>query len=105
MPRPPDLVLDSKLETEFENGYTIHSYYESRETALERAAPRIEYWRQKDYLGKGGFGSVWLEETVESKKEPRVRAVKKIIIGKLALEDKDCVRELEAIAKFSHQRV
>ena len=105
MPRVPDLVRDSKLDTEIEDGYTIHSYYESKETELERAVLRIEYWRQKEFLGKGGFGSVWLQERVESKREPGVRAVKKITIGKPALEDKDCIRELEAIAKFSHHRV
>ena len=105
MPRLPDLVLDSKLDTEIDKDYTIHTYYESKVDSLERAAPRIEYWKQGKYLGKGSFGSVWLQECTENRQGAGVRAVKKIVIGKPATEDKYCVRELEAIAKFSHQRV
>ena len=96
----PELVLDSRLDTEYENNYTIHIHYES-----SVAAPREEYWRFQEHIGAGGFGTVWKEECVQGSADMEVRAVKKIRAGKHALSDKASIRELQAMIKFSRQKV
>jgi hypothetical protein len=92
-----DLVKDSKLETIFRHEYTIHIFDVSGET--QRQIRREERWKKEEELGKGGFGIVWRETLVTDTGISRERAVKKI--HKRA----DYVRELEAIAKFSHAKV
>lgn len=56
-------------------------------------------------LGAGGQGMVWLEQEVDKhrqpKSPPRLRAVKQFRTDQPGLLVKECVRELEAIAKFS----
>lgn len=60
-----------KLETEFHNGYVVHTTYEWGLTARLWKATR---WKQVKKIGMGAFGSVWLEEESEGK----LRAVKRL---------------------------
>jgi|ERR1700722_5857807 hypothetical protein len=101
----PDLVRDSKLDTEFDPEHTKHIYYESGLTPRQRTVRREERWKRKKYIGQGSYGSVWLEHCVMGQREVEFRAVK--MIPKLQPTSKpiDYNRELEAIAKFSHWRV
>jgi len=92
-----DLVKDSKLETTFSHGYTLHVFYVSGET--QRMIRKEEQWKKEEHLGEGGFGTVWKEKLVTDTGEQRYRAVKRI------QKRADYVRELEAIAKFSHPKV
>jgi hypothetical protein len=105
MSRVSDLVKDSKLETFFHPEYTVHIYIESGHTALERTNRREEYWKRGKHIGGGSYGSVWLEQCVEGKREIGLRAVKQIIKPPQLLKPVNYNRELEAISKFSHRKV
>ncbi|KAK4221320.1 kinase-like domain-containing protein [Podospora fimiseda] len=53
-------------------------------------------------LGRGGFGTVWLQRCRKGPKEGQLRAVKSIrCSGGAVSPSSECVRELEAIDKFS----
>jgi hypothetical protein len=105
MPPPLDIVQDSRLETEFLDGSTIHSFVEP--SGRNRRVSRKESWRLERHLGRGGFGHVQLERCTAGKSKDAMRAVK--IINKQSGYTRrgpvDLNRELEAIAKFSHNRV
>lgn len=105
MGRLPDLVQDSQLPVEFRDGCTIHRYQESNLESRQRAVQREEAWKQERQIGGGAFGSVWLETCTRGKQKDAVRAVKKIVVRHNNVRDVAYVRELEAIAKFSHARV
>lgn len=105
MARLPDLVRDSKLETHFLSGVeTVHTYHESDPTSRRRLVPRSEHWQRERKIGRGGFGSVWVEKCTKGHRNIEVRAVKQIEIDHGSARI-DYNRELEAIAKFSHQKV
>jgi calcium/calmodulin-dependent protein kinase I len=98
-------VADSKLETVFvPNGRAVqHRRYVAGNQSSRRRAAVTETWIRKKLLGRGGFGAVWLEQCHGS---GEVRAVKEM--QKQVDKDGspvDFSRELEAIAKFSRQRV
>ncbi|KAH6653685.1 hypothetical protein BKA67DRAFT_328902 [Truncatella angustata] len=100
-----DLVRDSKLETEFRDDCTIHTFIEP--SGRNRRISWTEYWRfEKQNIGRGGFGQVQLERCVNGKRKDMIRAVK--IINKPSGSTKkkpmEFERELEAIAKFSQKR-
>lgn len=101
-PPIPDLVRDSNLQTSFHLDCTIHSYTEFDRT--RRRTIRQEYWKSKRRLGQGSYGQVWLEECTEGKSQGALRAVK-IIHKAPDTNTRDYLRELEAVAKFSHPRV
>jgi hypothetical protein len=105
MYRIPDLVRDSKLDTRFHSGYTSHVYYESGPTALERVIPREEHWKRVKNIGRGAYGNVWLEQCVKGQAHVEWRAVKQISKPRQPVKLMNYNRELEAIAKFSHQKV
>src|SRR5271156_3118937 len=105
MYRVPDLVCDSKLETRFLSGYTSHVYYESGHTSRERAIPREERWKRVEHIGGGAYGKVYLEKCAEGQRCGDLRAVKKISKPLQPAKLMNYNRELEAIAKFSHQKV
>jgi hypothetical protein len=97
-----DLVRDAKLPTKFRPNHTVHTVFESsdlprRQTRRQR---REEIWVRSKKLGCGGYGTVWLEEC-----GTRLRAVKEIVKNTEAGSSAEYIRELEAIAKFSHSRV
>jgi serine/threonine protein kinase len=105
MPPISDLVRDSKLETKFGLGYTQHIYHVSGDNPRQRKMRIEERWERGRNLGTGSFGTVWLEKLVTENGEKKYRALKEIRKGVQLPKAIDYRRELEAIAKFSHQKV
>jgi hypothetical protein len=104
MSRLPDLVLDSRLRTEFHDSIIIHSYLEIDNVGGRFS--RNEHWKWERDLGRGGFGQVRLQRCVtKSAKQNSLRAVKIVNKPSNPSGSLDCKRELEAIVKFSHDRV
>jgi hypothetical protein len=106
MPPFSDIVRDSKLETVFGEGYTEHVYYVSGDNPRQRKMRKEERWERRSSLGAGSYGTVWLEKlmtTDDGVGECRaVKAARKTLHLSAAT---DYCRELEAIAKISHQKV
>ncbi len=100
----PDLVRDNKLETSFDDKFTVHHYDESDVEQHMRSNQRSEYWEDAKPLARGGCGEVLLQRCVKGKGTHELRAVKKIARSISRAKQFD-VSELEAIAKFSHRRV
>lgn len=100
-----DLARDSKLETRFHGKYTRHRFQESDIEQGARTIIREEYWKRDKFTGSGAYGRVWYERCVKGEKNHNVRAVKEILKPQLPGKADDYTRELEAIAKFSHERV
>lgn len=98
-----DLVLDSRLETEFAGSCTQHVFYTSGRSVRQRRVRRVERWTRETLLGNGAYGIVYRERC--DGERPRFRAVKEIKKLFLKEEELDYTRELEAIVKFSHPRV
>lgn len=97
----PDLVTDSKLDTNITPEFTEHISYTSGLSA--RRVTKSERWIRDgpgSLLGSGAYGTVYLEKCGD-----KVRAVKEIKKHAQAGEELDYFRELEAIMKFSHERV
>jgi hypothetical protein len=94
----PDIVQDSKLETQFHSDpeHVQHIHYVSGSTPRQRKVRKEERW-----LGRGGFGTVESQICIQGDSKGKVRAVKKM--QKAA--SSDYCRELEAIALFSHNKV
>src|SRR2546423_977598 len=105
MPRIPDLVRDSKLDTEFHPEYTKHIYYESGLTPRQRTVQREEFWKWKRDIGRGSYGTVSLEHCVLGQRDVEFRAVKMIPKLQQTSQTTEYNRELEAITKFSHWKV
>ena len=105
MPAIPDLVRDSKLETEFHREYTQHVYYISGHDPRQRTLRREERWKKEKHLGAGSFGTVWKEKFVTESGDIKYRAVKEIKKSAQGSSAVDYSPELEAIAKFSHPKV
>jgi hypothetical protein len=105
MPPVSDLVRDSKLETKFRGEYTEHVYNVSGATPRQRRVEKVERWERVKRLGSGAFGTVWLQKLVTENSEEKYRAVKKIRKDVQGHTPVDYGRELEVIAKFSHQKV
>ena|SRR5215471_4938067 len=105
MSRLPDLVRDSQLNVKLRNGRTVHVYCDPSLASRQHAVPREESWKEEQQIGGGGFGSVWLQRCTSGRQNDRVRAVKKIPLGENFTKDAAYIRELEAIAKFSHPKV
>jgi hypothetical protein len=99
-----DLVEDSKLHAKFvDDVTTVHTYIEP--DGFRRRIHREEYWRRERRIGQGGFGQVQLERCVQGKKQGATRAVKILYKPLNPSSRANFTRELEAIAKFSHERV
>lgn len=98
------LVKDSKLHTKLDAELTTHTFLESTLVAGRRGRrrEREELWKKKRDLGIGIFGTVWLEECVSEGKLRAVKEVRKSVPGSRSM---DYNRELEAIARFSQQKV
>lgn len=109
MARIPDLVSDTELKTTFVpdcTKETVHSFNESDRVSGRRNIVRTEHWHRRTRIGKGGYGEVWIEKCIKGGKSgsPVVRAVKQMPTGE-HVERSQYLRELEAIAKFSQQKV
>ena len=106
MNRVSDLVQDAELQTRFHPEYTAHIYIETGPTAQQRAILREEHWkRQRKPVGSGSYGNVWLEQCESGHREVELRAVKEVDKNPHDFKQIDYHRELEAIMKFSHQKV
>jgi len=105
MSRLPDLVRDSQLDVELRDGCTVHVCFEYSPSSRQRAVPTEEIWKQERQIGSGGFGSVWLETYTSGIQKGAIRAVKKIAVRQTSSRDAAYIRELEAIAKFSHRKI
>ena len=104
MSRLPDLVLDSKLHTQFRDSITVHSYLEINNVGVRFS--QEEHWKSERFLGRGGFGQVRLERCItKGVKQDSLRAVKIISKPSNPYKSLDFNRELETIAKFSNSRV
>lgn len=66
----------------------------------------MEVWQRVHELGFGGNGRVWLEECIEGQKTggPSRRAIKEIRLRHRS-HAVDYRRELDALAKFSQEKV
>ncbi|KAI3316948.1 kinase-like protein [Xylariaceae sp. AK1471] len=98
-----DLVRDSRLQTSIRGDITEHVSYTSDPSARLRRAQIYERWERQQELGNGTFGCVRLEVCTKGPKAGGYRAVKEIVKEQGTGDDIDYQRELEAIAKFSHQ--
>lgn len=101
----PELVRDSRIEAVINDSenLTVHMRLSGR-----RNVSRHETWSRKRILGHGGYGIVWLEQKIKEDDSPsELRAVKGIRIpdSHWKLERGQYVRELEALAKFSQEKV
>ncbi|KIW24675.1 uncharacterized protein PV07_10377 [Cladophialophora immunda] len=104
MDRQSDLILDSKLETQFESSFTVHTYREICAIS-ERRVIRKEYWHRESHIRNGAYGGVWLEKCVQGHRDVQMRAVKQLSIKPSRNAERiDYSRELQAIAKFSHEK-
>ncbi|KAM0240236.1 hypothetical protein ACHAP5_007972 [Fusarium lateritium] len=94
-----DIVRDSRLETHYGGGLTIHLRNDPHAPPL--TPKRQERWKRVHTLGKGGQGQVVLEKCVDDKPILTERAVKKI---RLQTDDsrRRYEEELRTILKFSH---
>jgi hypothetical protein len=103
----PDLVRDSRLDTTFDlNSRTVcHVSFITNLASRQRRVKTEVRWKRSKRIGAGGFGSIWLERCVEGGSLGQLRAVKEIAKQPDATHAVDYTRELEAIAKFSHERV
>lgn len=103
MPPIPDLVRDSKLETQFSSDpeYTQHIRYVSGSNLERRRVRKEERWKTEKRLGRGSFGDVRLQRCIYGDNQGDIRAVKEV----QKLGGNSYYKELEAIAKFSHDKV
>jgi len=101
-PDLPDLVRDSKIETKSDNnGVFHHVFFETGQSARQRLVRREEQWVRERELGRGAFGTVFLERCT-STGGGTLRAVKELRKFVTVGQEVDYLMELEAIAKFSH---
>jgi hypothetical protein len=96
----PELVRDSRLQATVQQNLTIHTRPLGR-----RGVSRHETWEREKILGYGGYGVVWLERKVNDDGPAQLRAVKGIRISEPRTKGANYVRELEAMAKFSQDKV
>lgn len=105
--KPPDLVRDLELETQFLpdcNTETVHSYHERQPYSRDQVS-QSEHWRRLRKIGGGGFGTLWLERCTKGGHHGiELRAVKQLEMTPHS-KRLDYSRELEAIAKFSQWKV
>ncbi|OCL04087.1 kinase-like protein [Glonium stellatum] len=98
----PDVVKDWKLIVTVADGLTKQTV--SGSTRGRRRAQWEQQWKRKGFLGRGAYGSVWLEECISGDHDVPVRAVKQIYKAGPDSKPIDYNRELEAIMKFSHRK-
>jgi hypothetical protein len=98
-PNISDLISDSKLEVESFDNYSFQTRLISNPATGQRRTRKQERWQRIKELGKGSFGIVWLEKCTAGPSWGELRAVKALS------KSVNYYRELEAIAKFSHEKV
>jgi hypothetical protein len=100
----PELVQDSELEVTVKDSFTVHT---NPLDCREDLSP--QRWVTIRTLGRGGDGTVFLQQKIEGPGETTMLAVKQMSLdASLASEDHNSrryVRELEALAKFAQGKV
>ena len=130
MSEESDIVQRTRLTTTFRrDGTTLHTFVETRATdesddddndsdndddpahpqerrpnVVERYE-RKEYWKGNRRIGRGGFGRVLLQCCVKGGEYGAVRAVKILDKPQKSSLVKDLRSELEALARFSDEKV
>ncbi|KAH7131538.1 kinase-like domain-containing protein [Dactylonectria estremocensis] len=104
----PDLVRDWELDnTIISDTCTIQaSYITDPSKGLWRQRVE-EKWERKERIGSGSFGVVWRYECVSGPQIGKVGAVKEMEPGERGAspnENKQLVREISTIVKFSHKQ-
>ncbi|KAH6962015.1 kinase-like domain-containing protein [Ilyonectria sp. MPI-CAGE-AT-0026] len=108
--RISDLVVESRIEAAWdpETEQTTQIRTVVGVSASRRRLKSEETWKRKRILGRGAYGTVWLEECIASSGQPHgashLRAIKEIRKHPYVSSASEFYRELEAIAKFSHER-
>ncbi|KAH6987033.1 kinase-like domain-containing protein [Ilyonectria destructans] len=108
--RISDLVVESRIEAAWdpEAEQTTQIRTVVGVSARRRRLNSEETWKRKRILGRGAYGTVWLEECIASSGphhgESHLRAIKEIHKRPHVSSASEFHRELEAIAKFSHDR-
>lgn len=102
-PGPSDLVADTKIRVEFDSEFTYRFTIQSGGRLRRRE--KKEAWRAEKALGEGASGSVWLHRCHVDGTGAELQAVKRIDKAKMASQELDWQKELEAIAKFSQRKV
>lgn len=102
-----EVVRDSRLHASFrsdgQNRYTVHTHAISH-----RTRPKREVWIHESNIGQGGFGIIQLQaKDTAGRQAAEYRVVKSVRVSEsdLVLKRSFYIRELEAMAKFSHQKV
>jgi serine/threonine protein kinase len=99
-----DLVRDAKLETTAIDGaVTCHVVLHRDSGRRQHRAEEI--WERKEKIGSGTFGVVWLESCLSGRKKGTLRAIKEVVKNDLTRNPIDYGRELQAMAKFSNEKV
>jgi hypothetical protein len=96
-----DVVRDSKLRTRYEKPHTIHLFDDPDSPPF--SARRREQWKKDRTIGHGGQGRVVLQTCTGGSRGYTQRAVKMIPLQEGGR--RRYLRELEAILKFSHDKV
>lgn len=107
MSRPPnisDLVIDSKLEVESFDDHIIQTRLVSNAVTGQRRTREQERWERIKVLREGAYGTVSLEKCTGGPSSGELRAVKSLK-NATTVGPANYYRELEAIAKFSQQKV
>lgn len=100
-----DLVRDSKIETRPLDSHVVeHVLYETGRSARRRRVSKTERWTKGRQLGQGTFGTVHLQ-TCRDGGGNKLRAVKEVKKFVIVGQELDYTRELEAIMKFSNDKV
>ena len=95
-----DLVTDYKLKTKFFNGHVQHTTFCSDASRGRRRVEVVTNWSKERELGRGSFGTVFLEKTEKGER----RAVKEIMKDKNSRAKIDYRRELGAMAMLAKVR-
>jgi hypothetical protein len=101
----PESVRDARWEADFQP----NPYYPSQILNTQPSGRRLlrqEIWIREKRLGHGGFGVVWLERAHSNNQfSAGLRAVKELRLGREDDRRRECIRELEALIKFSQRKV
>jgi hypothetical protein len=105
----PESVRDSRLEAHFKPTPTYPRFIIHPTVSGRRSWAKPVVWARQKLLEQGGNGLIWLEKRVESLENPsgtpELRAVKQIRVFRPISESDKFIRELDALAKFSKDKV
>ena len=96
-----DLVDHFKLEADFADDYTLHTYHKSDRSQGLRKIKVLKKWSRRESVGEGNFGTVWLE-VEEDGSERAVKAISRRLCARNSIDYK---KELAALAKLSKVRL